>query len=83
MGDRKQPTPPPLPAFPGMESPGGGYPGMELRDWFAGQALVATMAHEFTRKDCGWFGFIDANATQAATHAYMVADAMLAAREKP
>lgn len=71
-------------AFPCAD--GGAYqPGMELRDWFAGQAL-AGMAH----KDDGDFSEIarkqnmpDLNAQWAASAAYRIADAMLAARAKP
>ena len=42
-------------------------PGMTLRDWFAGQALVACADWDDPR--------------EAARHAYRVADAMLKARE--
>ena len=45
--------------------------GMELRDWFAGQALVGLLAH-------GSRG--DSSAT--ATQAYEYADAMMKAREQ-
>lgn len=44
--------------------------GMSVRDWFAGQALVALAENEtITHKD-------------AAEHAYRYADAMLAARNE-
>lgn len=46
--------------------------GMSLRDWFAGQALAAVIAHT-DRERWAW----------AAERAYEVADAMLAERSKP
>jgi hypothetical protein len=46
-------------------------PGMSLRDWFAGQALVGM---------CVCAAIFDE--PSAATHAYKLADAMLAARER-
>ena len=65
------------PAFPheaGYDVGGKLYnkqPGMSLRDWFAGQALVALGNHKaVTARGIPWL----------AEHAYMVADAMLAAR---
>jgi len=61
------------PAFPAM-TPGGNYctPGMSLRDYLAGQAMVAILA------DPAAFGapFVFADA------AYAYADAMLAARDR-
>lgn len=48
----------------------GGSEGMSLRDWFAGQALNT----EFCR---GWV-----EPSQVAEQAYLMADAMLAVREK-
>lgn len=53
-------------------------PGMSLRDWFAGQALVAVM--DLCKTDSR-----NANETISemfARKAYLMADAMLAAREK-
>ena len=65
------------PAFPAM-LPGGNYctPGMSLRDWFAGQALIG--AYAAWMAECR-----DANISSAnmATECYLIADAMLAARE--
>jgi hypothetical protein len=55
-------------AFPGGRSKFDGrtYPGMSLRDWFAGQALSGLMAHvRYSPRD-------------AARQAYDIADAMLA-----
>ena len=51
-----------------------GNPGMSLRDWFAGQALIAIVGHP----NCA------SEATDAflAKCAYDYADAMLAARSK-
>ena len=47
--------------------------GMSLRDYFAGQALVALGGHKaVTARGIPWL----------AEHAYMVADAMLAERSK-
>lgn len=64
------------PAFPQNELSHLGFePGMSLRDWFAGQALVSM-------GDRRWEG--DANETATQKHAraaYAIADAMLSARE--
>jgi hypothetical protein len=61
------------PAFPrtgeGFGNPCYDEAGMTLRDWFAGQALVA-------------FGSFPANWNQRASDAYAMADAMLAARKE-
>ena len=68
------------PAFPWMMSGGGMTPssGMTLRDYFAGQAasiLVAALGtpSEVTMERMG---------EEIAARAYMVADAMIAEREK-
>lgn len=50
-----------------------GGPGMSLRDWFAGQALVGLCASPHNRVADGFHG-------EFATHAYILADALLAAR---
>jgi DNA-directed RNA polymerase delta subunit len=48
--------------------------GMTLRDWFAGQAIMsATMMENQSRKEPTYKGI--------ATRAYMLADAMIEARE--
>lgn len=66
------------PAFPSKWYPvADGYTrgdcGMSLRDWFAGQAVVALGAHKAVNaRGIPWL----------AEHAYMLADAMLAARAK-
>ena len=59
------------PAFP---EPGFRQPGMTLRDWFAGQALVGFMASES--------GIQAYPADWAAERAYLMADAMLTERER-
>ncbi len=58
-------------AFPGIETPGGGYAGMTLRDYFAGQALIQ------------WRHTMDEASSylQCAEWCYEMADAMLKARE--
>jgi len=69
------------PAFPHQKDDGTPYWGMSLRDWFAGQALpsiiIATSKgkHDPSAKHgCG--------VEQAmALDAYLIADAMIAARE--
>ncbi len=64
------------PAFPGAWHPEMGWSptqmpsGMSLRDWFAGQALA------------GYRYGGDSRARSIAEWAYMLADAMLAEREK-
>ena len=59
------------PAFPAM-LPGGNYctPGMNLRDWFAGQALAGLRFMESQQ-----------SYSKDAELCYRMADAMLAARE--
>jgi hypothetical protein len=54
------------PAFPYRDR----YPGMTLRDWFAGQALAGLLASK---------GYHERSV--AATDAFNLADAMLTARE--
>jgi hypothetical protein len=53
--------------------------GMTLRDWFAGQALIAV--------SCRWGGTLgdidNAAAQRSAEIAYRIADAMIAERSKP
>jgi hypothetical protein len=50
--------------------------GMTLRDWFAGQAIMGFCADP-TNHD------VFASQDEAAMNAYTVADAMIAARNKP
>lgn len=64
------------------------HPGMSLRDWFAGQALVGLLATPGspTREQCLHFG-VDpdsktAGADTYAATAYVFSDAMLRARGK-
>ena len=51
------------------------YAGMSLRDWFAGQLIVGMIRGPCDPDDDDYF-------KQAAEAAYLVADAMLAARGK-
>lgn len=67
------------PAFPAKININGGFgietaytPGMQLRDWFAGQALISL----------DWGSVMVAHLYQEAEACYRMADAMLAAREK-
>lgn len=51
------------------------FPGMTLRDWFAGQALSSmTVAPDYSKGPCNF---------AMAERAYCIADAMLAARKQP
>lgn len=70
------------PAFPGVETRFdkfdgeryiGSYGGMTLRDWFAGQALGALVKEALEWDHKSW--------AATAEHAYIIADAMLSARE--
>jgi len=63
------------PAFPndGRIQLGDDYQGMTLRDWFAGQALIA-----LPNIGCG----ADLDITDTALAAYQIADAMLLARKE-
>lgn len=48
-------------------------PGMSLRDYFAGQAMIGLMTnHEALKKGTDW----------VVAHAFIAADAMLAARKE-
>ena len=83
MGERDNggPIPPGLYAFPfSATGPGHVCPGMTLRDWFAGQALVALSADipaatKVARQDGR------SPSSTLALAAYELADAMLEARE--
>ena len=72
------------PAFPrvgeGFGNPEHDAPGMSLRDWFAGQALVGMLSHP----GCEVMGSYHNNCDEkgVASVAYAYADAMLAEREK-
>lgn len=65
------------PAFPndGRIQLGDDYQGMTLRDWFAGQALIA-----LPNIGCG--ADLDITDTALALAAYQIADAMLLARKE-
>lgn len=65
------------PAFAHGNPEQGGDPGMSLRDWFAGQALVGILS---TSAAPAMFGLQGAEPRTAET-AYVIADAMLAARQ--
>jgi len=60
------------PAFAHGDPTHGGHPGMTLHEWYAGQALVGLMAEG--PHDCGPEGI--------AHDAYLLADAMMAERER-
>lgn len=67
-----------IPAFPDAPSPQNGFsgaPGMSLRDWFAGQVIGGIVADPTVRR-------IEYTATELARKAYVLADAMIAEREK-
>ena len=68
------------PAFPsvgeGFGNPSYSAPGMTLRDWFAGQALQGLIASR-----CGPANGGSVTDSWVAENAYIVADAMLVARE--
>lgn len=42
------------PAFPNNDAHGCAFPGMTLRDWFAGQALAGFMAHPDNEMSFQW-----------------------------
>lgn len=54
-------------------------PGMSLRDYFAGQALIALFSQEANPNGHGW---APGDRNNAAQEAYALADAMLVARER-
>lgn len=79
------------PAFPctneqftcGNHQTGDAWPGMTLRDWFAGRALSGLLAEpqpEDGEPELGLGRDYAANAAQAA---YRIADAMIAERSMP
>ena len=55
------------------------HPGMELRDWFAGQALAGMLANG-QGPNTHW---LNGPSSDVASHAYDIANAMLAERTKP
>lgn len=65
-------------AFPAQDNNGHNFGGMTLRDWFAGQALIAVM------QVCGADHMRDGEKIQDmfARRAYQAADSMLAERSK-
>lgn len=83
------------PAFP-VNGPNGNHPGMSLREWLAGQAMVSLVANAIKRMehacidppnrtgmdDHEWDDSESTWAQGIATEAFIVADAMLAARKE-
>ena len=67
-------------AFPGTREYHGGYYGMSLRDWFAGQAMAGMLAYSQNDRSGNWAN--NASEIAVARGAYEYADAMLAAREQ-
>ena len=67
------------PAFPATEDHGmnSGMPGMTLRDYFAAKAMQTLLGSEYTSEH----GLHEGWMTSLAHESYMVADAMLKARE--
>lgn len=65
-------------AFPGHKN-GRAWSGMELRDWFAGQAMAAILHDSDPHSD---EEHLERFFAEMARQAFMVADAMLAARGK-
>lgn len=68
-------------AFPGLETPAGGVPGMSLRDHFAAQAMELGWREECDRPTGEYSEHMSPTYKGAATRAYHYADAMLAARD--
>jgi hypothetical protein len=56
--------------------------GMELRDYFAGQALIGVMVMRTAIREGGLANVDDISQESIAEEAYELADAMLEAREK-
>lgn len=50
------------------------WPGMSLRDWFAGQALIGLLSGQYSRNG-------GANLKEVPEEAYKIADALLTARD--
>lgn len=62
------------------------YPGMTLRDWFAGQALAGLCANPggpYQANDRSGWGLVNCGTDDIGGEAYRLADAMLAERSKP
>lgn len=63
------------PTPPKPKGGGPAFPGMSLRDWFAGQALSAmTIAPDYSKGPCN---------AALVERAFVIADLMLAAQNKP
>lgn len=70
---------PAFPCHPGIDNPE--YDGMTLRDYFAAKAMQGLIGCPVWREDAGEDIGMDASDYTAGV-AYMMADAMLKAREK-
>lgn len=71
------------PAFPISDASGPVQPGMSLRDWFAGQALVGMNASPALLEAVTSAGAgSGAHYERLARHAYMQADVMIEARKR-
>lgn len=75
MQNEKVPENPPAFPRPGFEQPAGMQDGMDLRDWFAGQALAGMDNSQMARS-----GSVLTMASAVSAYAY--ADAMLATRKE-
>jgi len=81
MADNSGPAFPFQPAFMGGAGGGpSGNPGMSLRDWFAGRAIIGIWQNRDSMSVAATSG--TGLAAQTASWAYEVADAMLAERSK-
>lgn len=57
-------------------------PGMSLRDYFAGQALIGSLSKDISLENHTWV-YNRANRAELARDCYEIADAMLEARSLP
>lgn len=70
-----------IPAFPHQKEDGSPYWGMDLRDYFAAEALKPFMAWSLNEPISDEIDHRDKAAAHYAKVAYKIADAMLAARK--
>ena len=68
-------------AFPTGNPEQGGQAGMDLRDWFAGQALVGLIEHHLSESRIHHIYEDVLGAKVLSTVSYKIADAMMKARE--
>lgn len=59
------------------------FPGMSLRDWFAGQALVGILSNHTLLSEVDFNSPPSSTRQAASDYAFAVADCMIAARNKP